>query len=343
MSEAALARPADPGNLSGVDKAAILMLSLPEEQVTGIFGKLHEDEVQLLSKRMANLGSIPAQAVEELYIEFTERVAGTGSVNGNYSATERLLAKIFDKEKVNDIMQEIRGPAGRTMWDKLSNVNEEVLASYLKNEYPQTVAVIMSKIKPDHAARVLSLFPNEFSSEIVARMLKMEPVSRDVLEDIELTLRGEFISNLSTSSQEDPHEKMAEIFNAFDRQTEERFMSELEEKSAESAEKIRSLMFTFDDLVKLDAAGIQTVIRVADKTQLALGLKGAAEAIKELFFGNMSERAAKLMREDMENMGPVKLKEVDEAQSGVVLKVKELVDKGEIEISEGEEEEEMIE
>lgn len=328
--------------LSGLDKAAILMLSLPEEQVSKIFKSLYNEEVQALSKHMANLGLVEAQAVEALYIEFADRVAGAGSVNGNFMATEKLLYKIFEKEKVNQIMQGIRGPAGRTMWDKLSNIHEEVLASYLKNEYPQTVAVIMSRIKPEHAAKVLAKFPNDFGMEVIARMLNMEPVHKEALDDIEKTLRGEFINNLSASIQDDPHEKMAEIFNAFDRNTEERFMGALVDKNAEAAERIKSLMFTFEDLVKLDAAGVQTIIRIADKSKLALAMKGAPEAIKTLFFSNMSERAAKLMKDEMEGMGPVKIKEVDEAQSEIVTQVKDLVDKGEIVLSSGEEEE-MIE
>lgn len=333
----------DINELEGIDKAAILMLALPDECVTQIFEKLHEDEIRVLSMTMASLGGVQAETVEALYIEFTELVAGTGSVTGNYSATEHILNKVFDSDKVSEIMEEIRGPAGRTMWEKLANVNEGVLASYLKNEYPQTVAVIMSRIKPEHASRVLSHFPEEFAMEIIMRMLGMEPVQREVLDDIENTLRGEFISNLSASNQPDPHEKMAEIFNSFDRPVEEKLMEALEKRNLESAELIKSLMFTFEDLVKLDPSAVQTVIRVADKTKLPLALKGAPEAVKNLFFSNMSERAAKLMKEDMEGMGPVKLRDVDDAQAAIVLQVKGLIDKGEIEIIEIEGDEEMIE
>jgi flagellar motor switch protein FliG len=247
-----------------------------------------------------------------LMVDFVSQMSSTGSLLGSYEATERLLAQIMDSDKVNSVMEEIRGPAGRTMWDKLANVNESVLANYLKNEYPQTVAVVLDKVKPDHAARVLSALPEDFALECVTRMLRMEPVQKDILEKIEKTLRTEFMSNLARTSKRDAHETMAEIFNNFDRKTEARFLTTLEERNREASERIKALMFVFEDLGKLDPGGVQTLIRTIEKDKLALALKGASDSIRDLFFSNMSERAAKIMREDMENMGPVRLKDVEQ-------------------------------
>ena len=156
-----------------------------------------------------------------------------------------------------------------------------------------------------------------------------------MLDNIEKTLRTEFMTNLAKTQRRDSHEMLAEIFNNFDRSTESKFMEELERTTPESAEKVRSLMFTFDDLLKIDSQGIQALMRTADKDKLAVALKGAGDDIKELFFGNMSERAAKLMKEDMEAKGPVRIKDVDEAQTAIVNEAKELAAKGEIIISEG--------
>jgi flagellar motor switch protein FliG len=233
-------------------------------------------------------------------------------------------------EKVDALMEEIRGPAGRTMWDKLGNVNEAVLANYLKNEYPQTVAVVLSKIKSEHAARVLAALPEDFALECVTRMLRMEPVQREILDKIEQTLRTEFMSNLARTSKRDSHEMMADIFNAFDRQTEARFITALEERNREAAERIRALMFVFEDLSRLDPSGVQTLLRAVDKDSLALAMKGASDGLREQFFSNMSERAAKIMREDMESMGPVRLRDVDQAQMAMVQVAKDLAAKGEI-------------
>jgi flagellar motor switch protein FliG len=245
-------------------------------------------------------------------------------------------------EKVSQIMEEIRGPAGRTMWDKLANVNETVLANYLKNEYPQTVAVVLSKIKPEHAARVLGALPEEFAMEVVQRMLRMESVQKDILDKVEKTLRVEFMSNLARTAKRDSHEHMAEIFNNFDRQTESRFLTALEERSRDSAERIKALMFTFEDLGKLDPGSIQTLLRNVEKDKLGLALKGATDSLRDVFFSNMSERAGKILREDMEAMGPVRLKDVDEAQMRMVNVAKDLANKGEIMIANKQGEDELV-
>jgi len=291
---------------------------------------------------MSNLGTVSASLVEKLLIEFVSQMSSTGSLMGSYESTERLLTRFMPTEKVGAIMEEIRGPAGRTMWDKLGNVNESVLANYLKNEYPQTVAVVLSKIKSEHAARVLASLPEEFALEVVQRMLRMESVQKDILDKIEQTLRVEFMSNLARTAKRDAHEMMAEIFNNFDRQTENRFLTSLEERSRDAAERIKALMFTFEDLGKLDPGSIQTLLRHVEKDKLGLALKGATDSLRDVFFSNMSERAGKILREDMEALGPVRLKDVDEAQMRMVNVAKDLANKGEIMIASKQGEDELI-
>ncbi len=337
ISEAA----ANGKSLTGAEKAAILLLALGEETAP-IWEALDDEELREISYAMSNLGAVQARLVEDLILEFVGRLSSSGSITGNYEQTQRLLSQFLPTEKVDTLMEEIRGPAGRTMWDKLGNVSETVLANYLKNEYPQTVAVVLSKVRPDHAAAVLACLPPEFAVECMQRMLRMEPVARDIIEKIEITLRNEFMTNLARTSKRDSHELMADIFNSFDRQTEGRFMTALEEKNKESAEKIRSLMFVFDDLSKLDPGGIQTLLRAVPKDKLALALKGANDQMQDLFTSNMSERAAKILKEDMQNMGPVKLKDVDGAQQDMVYQAKELAERGEIMLADGGSDDELI-
>ncbi len=327
--------------LHGSEKAAILLLALGED-AKAIWDKLDDEELREISGAMSSLGPVRAELVEFLIKDFVNRLSGSGAVTGSYEQTHKLLLQFLPKEKVENLMEELRGPAGRTMWDKLGNVNEQVLANYLKNEYPQTVSVILSKIKTDHAARVLSALPQELALEVMQRMLRMEPVARDILEKIESTLRVEFMTNLARTSKRDSHEQMAAIFNSFDRQTEGRFMSQLEEKNKDAADKIRSLMFVFEDLAKLDSGGIQTLLRVADKSDLALALKGASDALRTLFLSNMSERGGKLLKEEMASMGPVRLKDVDAAQARIVSNAKDLAAKGEIMLSDGKSDDELI-
>jgi flagellar motor switch protein FliG len=318
----------DVKQLSGPEKAAVILLALGEEH-SRLWQGLDDDEVKEISQAMSSLGNVTAAVVEELMVEFVS-LAGSGAVMGSFEQTQRLLASFMPADRVDGLMEEIRGPAGRTMWDKLGNVNEAVLANYLKNEYPQTVAVVLSKVKPDHAARVLTSLPEDFALECVQRMLRMEPVQREILDKIEQTLRNEFMSNLARTSKRDSHEMMADIFNSFDRQTEARFIGALEERNRESAERIRALMFVFEDLSKLDPGGVQTLLRAVEKDSLGLALKGASEPLREMFFTNMSERASKIMREDMESMGPVRLKDVDTAQMTMVQVAKDLAARGEI-------------
>jgi flagellar motor switch protein FliG len=325
--------------LTGPERAAVLMLALGEQHGAKIWSLLDDDELRQLSVVMSSLGMVEAETVERLMIEFVGKLSASGAVMGDYDATERLLQQFLPPERVGGIMDEIRGPAGRNMWEKLSNVPEEVLANYLRNEYPQTVAVVISKLRSEHAARVLAILPEDFALDVINRMLRMEAVQKEVIERLEQTLRTEFMSNIAQTRRRDAHEMMAEIFNNFDRQTETRFMTALEEQNRESAERIKALMFTFDDLVRLDTGSAQTLLRHVDKDKLAVALKGASEPVRQFFLSNMSSRAAKMLVDDMKAMGPVRLRDVDEAQALLVNLAKDLAAKGEIILSKQRDEE----
>src|SRR3979409_1417188 len=194
----------DSSRLSGPEKAAVVLLSLGEDHA-GVWKQLDEEEIKVISQAMAGLGQVTSSVVEDLLVEFVSGMGG-GAITGSVELTQKLVASIMPGEKVDSLMEEIRGPAGRTMWDKLGNVNEGVLANYLKNEYPQTVAVVLSRIKSDHAGRVLTQFTEAFATEVIMRLLRMEAVQKDVLDDVERTLRTEFFSNLARTNRRDSHE-----------------------------------------------------------------------------------------------------------------------------------------
>ncbi len=320
-------------SLTGAQKAAVLMLALGEERCARIFESMHEDEIREVSMAMTRLGSVSADVVDRLCEEFSDHLGSAGSVRGSLDTTERLLMSTLPKERAQQIMDEIRGPAGRTMWDKLGNVNETLLANYLKNEYPQTVAVVLSKIKPEHSARVMALLPETLAVDVIFRMLQMESVQREVLDGVENTLRAEFMSNLVRSTHRDSHELLAEIFNSLERQVETRLISAVGQIDLAAAEKIKSLMFTFLDLSRLAGSAIQAILRVVERDKLPVALKGASPGLQNVFLGAMSERAAKMLRDDIASLGPVRLRDVDEAQAAVVAVAKELAEAGEIDIS----------
>ena len=328
--------------LKGDEKAAALLLALGPDYGRPIFDELDELEVKQLSRAMVRLGPITQEMLDDLMIEFVTTISSNGSLSGNTDSTERLLLSFLPQDKVDAIMEEIRGPAGRNMWEKLSNVQADVLAAYLKNEYPQTIAVVLSKIATEHASKVLAVLPEELAMDVVARMLGLDPVQKEILEKIEMTLRTEFMSTLNHTKRRDSHEQMAEIFNSFDRQTEARFITNLEEVNRDDAERIKQLMFTFEDLAKLDMSAIQTLLSKLDKRDLALALKGANDQVKESFFSNMSSRAAKMLQDDMSTMGPVRLKDVDEAQTRMVATAKDLAAKGDIIILKTKSDDQMI-
>ncbi len=328
--------------LKGPEKAAVLMIALGEQYGGKIFSLLDDDELREISTVMSSLGAVESESVEELLLEFVSRMSASGALLGSYDVAERLLKQYLPQERVGGIMDDIRGPAGRNMWEKLAHVHEDVLANYLKNEYPQTVAVVLSKLRSENAARVLAILPEDFALDVVGRMLKMEAIQKEVIEGVEETLRTEFMSSLSQIRRRDAHEAMAEIFNNFDRATETRFITALEEDNSDAAERIKALMFTFDDLVKLNSGSAQTLLRKFEKDKLALALKGASEAVRQFFFSNMSTRGAKMLVDDMQALGPVRLRDVDEAQTLLVNIAKEMADKGEILITKSRGDDELI-
>lgn len=329
----------DPSQLTGAERAAVVMLALGDENGRPLWESFEEEELREITLAITKLGSVTAEVVESLLYDFVSSLSSTGSITGSMDSARRFLKNILPEDKVATILEDIRGPAGRTMWDKLANVNERTLAGYLRHEHPQTVAVILSRVAAPHAAKVIAELPERDADEIMARMLTLGPVQKEVLDQIEQTLRTEFMASLSRGVEKDPHEAMAEIFNNFDRQAERRFMETLEMKNPAAAERIKALMFVFEDLARLDGADIQILLRHIDKSMLATALKGADDTMRSLFFANMSERAAAILRDDMDIMGPVRVREVDAAQQKIVETAKRLADAGEIYLSKTNDEE----
>lgn len=316
--------------LSGARKAATIMLLLGEERSAPIWAHLDEEEVKKLSLAMAELGTVPRNKIESIAEEFAQSLSEQDKVVGNYDRTEAFLRGVLTPEKAQAIMDEIRGQASRNVWHKLSSVDVTLLAAYLKGEHPQTVALILSRLPPEIAARTLSLLEEEFATEVLNRMLTLNNVQREALESVEQVLHAEFLSGLSRTQRRDSHEAIAEVFNNLDRAAEKRLMGALERTNEAAAAKIKGLMFTFEDLTALGPAAIQTLLRTVDKTLLAQALKGANERTREVFTQNMSSRAAKLFTDDLEALGPMRMKDVDQAQAAIILIAKDLEAKGEI-------------
>lgn len=330
------------GSMPGPQRAAALLLLLGEAEGAPIWQLLEEDEVKKVSHAMVQLGSLEAETVEKLIIDFVSRLSTGGGITSNFERTESLLLKIFPTDQVSMIMAEIKGASGKRVWASIAQVDPEILASFLRNEYPQTVAVVLSKVRSDYAAKVLTLLPEEFAIDVLNRMLRMETVQKEALRHIEETLRVEFVATIAQTARRDAHEMMADVFNAFDRQTEGRFLAALDQGNRGSAKRIRELMFTFEDLLKLDPGSVQTLMRKVDNDTLCRALKGAEERVRGFFMKQMSTRAAKNLTDEMGSIGPIRLKEVDEAQAKMTELAKDLAEKGEIMIAKNSAEEELV-
>ena len=319
--------------LSGIQKTAIFLMAMGENVTKEVFAQMTNEEVRDISLAMASMGEVDAHLVEQVLEEYTSRMTKPAPVIGTFEITEKFLSQVLPPERRKEILGEMQGPAGRTIWDKLQNVNEEIFAAYLKNEYPQTVAVILARLTPEYAAKVMAHLPDNFVMDVVMRLLHLEKIQNDVLNEIEQTIKNDFMVSLTQNENIDSTEKVADIFNCLDRHTENRLMTGLFERNREVAETIRSQMFTFEDLVHLNGENLQKILRSVDRKKIAYALKGASESLKSVFLENMSQNAGLMLLEDIDALGAVRLKDVDAAQSLIVETAKKMAQNGEIEIS----------
>ncbi|MCX8667702.1 flagellar motor switch protein FliG [Acetobacteraceae bacterium B3987] len=348
VSSSSMAAPSLTAGMSGSRKAAILMLAIGQEHSARIFRSLQEDEVRDISRAMSSLGVVKASVVEAVCSEFSQKFASADGFVGSYETTEDYLKKALPAEMVEKIMEDIRGPSGRSVWAKMGNMPETALANYLRNEQPQTVAVILSYISPAHVARVLSLFPEDFATDVIMRILHMSPVSKDVLESLETTLRKEFITAFGRSTKRDSYAFVAEVYNNFDRKTEALLTEQLGRRSEEDMEKVNKLKFTFDDIKRLTPDDMMRVMAAINrdgeaKSKLPLALKGTNESIRQLFFGCVSKRAAGLLEDEIRGLGAVRMRDAEAAQMELITLIKTMANDGEIDISPSSSDDEIIE
>jgi flagellar motor switch protein FliG len=321
-------------------KAAIIMMALDDERSQRIFGRLDEEEVRRLSFAMASLGRVDVGMVEMTLAEFYAEVGQTCNIIGNIETTEKMLRRLLPPEKVDEIIEDIQGPNGKNIWEKLSHIPPPMLAGYLRNEYPQTAAAILSKLPAQHAARVLRVLPERLVGDIAVRMVRMNSVQRAVVTDIEETLKREFSTELTRSYGRDSTSVMAEILNRSGKEVLERVMAALEENEPEAAARVRRIMFTFDDLKRIDTTTFGMLIAECPAEKLPVALVGASEELRELFLSYMSERAGNMLREEMAIMPVPRHKVVEDAQSEIVALAKRMAEEGRIVIVEDDDEEE---
>ncbi|GAB6175218.1 flagellar motor switch protein FliG [Desulfobaculum senezii] len=324
-------------SLTGAQKTAILMLAMGEKFTAEVFKRLERADIAQISKAMVEMETIPKEQVEEVLREYHHQlILNAEMLMGGADTVKKLLTRNLDSETAKYILDALDLDSGPAPFRELENVSPRILSQILRNEHPQTLALILGHLHPDQAADLLQALPAGVRPEILMRLARLEAVAEEMLMEVDKVLQSQLIAMGGKEGKKvGGVQAVAEILNAVDRATEEEVLSEIEEESSQMAEDIRNLMFVFEDIKGLDDRSIRELLKEVANEDLTKALKGATEELQEKFFGNLSERAATMIREDLEIMGPVRLSEVEGAQQNIVKIVRRLETEGRIMIGRG--------
>jgi flagellar motor switch protein FliG len=323
----------DLSNPQGPAKAAIFLLAMGESFASEVFGYLKEEEVRNVSALMAQIQHIPGEAVQNVLEEVREKMA---LVQGEVSVpVEEFLKKVLfasmPVERAKKIYEDILSQLHPSTFQKLSGLEPKVIVNFLRNEHPQTIAAILAYLDPGLAAAVLEELPENLRPDLILRIATLEKISPEIVAEIDRVLEEElFAVEMSDATRVGGVEKVAQIMNNFDRAMEDALMEKIEADSETLAEEIRKLMFKFEDLLGVDDSAIIQILKEISTEELKLALKVTSDELKQKFFGNMSERASQMLVEDLEVMGPVRLRDVEQAQQGILKVAKRLEAEGKI-------------
>lgn len=323
--------------LNGPAKTAILLLAMGDKFTSEVFKRMDRTEIAQVSKAMLEMETIPKELVEDVLREFHHAlVSGQEMISGGEDSVKRMLMKNLDSETAKYIMDTLELDTGPAPFRELENVSPRILSQILRNEHPQTLALILGHLPSDQAAELITNLPAGVRPEILMRLAKLEAVPEDMLMEVDKVLQSQLIAMGGKEGKKvGGVGSVAEILNAVDRATEEEVLSEIEEESAQMAEDIRNLMFVFEDVKSLDDKAIRELLKEISNEDMTMALRGASDDLKEKFFKNMSERASTMIREDLEIMGPTRLADVEGAQQNVVKVVRRLEVEGRIVIGRG--------
>jgi len=326
-------------NVSGVQKAAILLITLGDELSAQIMGHLDDEEVQEVSKEIAVTKMVPPDVADAVVEEFYNMMLAKKFIaKGGLEYAKTLLTKSLGPERARKVIDRLTKMLEQTSgFEFLSRVEPKQLAKFIANEHPQTIALVLAHLDPSHAAESLAELPDELKAEVTIRIANLQDISPSVVKTLAKVLEERFESISSYNVEVGGTKAVAEIFNRMDKNTSKIVMERLEKDAPSLVASIRDMMFVFDDIKRLGNTAIQEILKRADKKTLTLALKGADDELKEKFFANMSKRGVEAMKEEMEFMGPVKLKDVEKAQHEIVEIVRELDSEGLVSISGGEE------
>ncbi|MGM0602279.1 MAG: flagellar motor switch protein FliG [Bacillota bacterium] len=330
--------------LTGKEKAAILLISLGPDVSSSIFKHLDEEEVEKLTLEIANLNKINPELKQKIQEEFLQLRRANDYINsGGINYAKKILEKSFGKEKTKAIINRLTATLQVRPFDSIRKSDPSQLLNFIQGEHPQTIALILAYLSPTMASQVLSALSPDVQSEVARRIAVMDRTSPEIIKEVETVLEKKLSSVMANEyASAGGISAIVDVLNQVDRGTEKNILDKLEEDDPELVEEIKKRMFVFEDIVLLTDRAVQLVLRQVETHDLALALKTASDEVEEIITGNMSNRAAEMLAEDIEFMGPVRLREVEDAQQRIVNVIRELEESGEIVIARGGESEVIV-
>ncbi|GAB3793953.1 flagellar motor switch protein FliG [Virgibacillus kimchii] len=325
------------GTLTGKQKAAILLISLGPDVSAQVYKHLSEEEIEKLSLEISSVKKVDSGMKEEVLEQFHQTALAQDYISqGGIGYAKTVLEKAFGRHEASEIINRLTSSLQVRPFDFARKADPQQLLNFIQNEHPQTIALILSYLDPEQSGQILSSLPQEMQADIARRIATMDSTSPEIINQVEQVLEKNISSALMDDyTQTGGIQAVVEVLNGVDRSTERTILDALEVQDPELAEEIKKRMFVFEDIVILDNRAIQRVIREVDNEDLRLALKVASDEVKEIIFKNMSQRMAETFRDEMEYMGPVRLKDVEEAQTRIVAAIRRLEDVGEIVIARG--------
>ncbi len=326
-----------PQPLNNRQKAAILMVALGQDTAVSIFQHMTQEEVEVLTVEIAKMGRVTAEVREAVVEEFHEMcLAQEFIAEGGIDAAKDLLMSAFGADKANNIVGRVLQALQVMPFDFLKRADASQIITFIQNEHPQTIALILAYLQPSQSAAILSGLPQDLRADVARRIATLDKTPPEIIRDVEHVLEKKLSSIVATDfSHAGGVKSLVEVLNWVDRSTEKTILESLSENNPEIADEVKKMMFVFEDIILLDDRAIQQVLKEVDTRELSLALKGTSENTQARIYKNMSDRAASMMKEEMEFMGPVRLKAVEEAQQRIVSIIRKLEEAGEIIVARG--------
>ena len=300
--------------LKGPERVATLLFAMGKPAASKILRHFSEEEIRLVTKSAAQLGPVSPSQIEQLVEEFASNFSDGADLIGGAAHIEKLLTGILSPEQISNIMSEVVGNANRSIWERISTVSESAIASYLMKEHPQTAALILSRVKPSCAAKIMTQLPQPLRNNLMRRMLSMKPIVDETMKSIEKTLHDDFMANFSKNAGADTHAKIADIINKMERDHMEDVLSSLSAVRPKSAEILRGLLFTFDDIVKLTPRDRTTLFDQVPPDRVVLALKGTNEEFRKVVLSALSSRVRRMIEHELNSKEPSAHRDIAEAR-----------------------------